>query len=349
MNSLNQFVMEKDRQSKNVSAESANEKIDKSIEKKAKATEKEVGIPVGVLADEPYEDGAVEELSTDQLNSNMLNLLAKLRANEPFFVIGETGWGKTAVIKDLARRNRRAVITVYLDEALAAFMNGMSKGKRGRAQMEIAMPQWAAYMYDNPDKQFLLFFDNLNLATPEVMKALRSIVLENEICGIKFNNFIVGAAGNFAYEMVGAAANDVYENFVVSELSSSLKSRFEPIIVWQSGGEAEWKPAFNYMHKKWDDKVTPELIDKFAKCADIFDNPREVEHKILKFIYNIKQKSDERDWFDADYYKDRIEGIVKKDLTKHQKEEVDKLAEAMYNFINDIDTDDKGNVTVAMV
>lgn len=168
----------------------------------------------------------------------MLNLLAKLRANEPFFVIGETGWGKTAVIKDLARRNRRAVITVYLDEALASFMNGMSKDKRGRAQMEIAMPQWAAYMYDNPDKQFLLFFDNLNLTTPEVMKALRSIVLENEICGIKFNNFIVGAA-----------ANDVYENFVVSELSSSLKSRFAPIIVWQSGGEAEWKPAFNYMHK----------------------------------------------------------------------------------------------------
>ena len=322
MNSLNQFVMEKDRQSKNVSAESANEKIDKSIEKKAKATEKEVGIPVGVLADEPYEDGAVEELSTDQLNSNMLNLLAKLRANEPFFVIGETGWGKTAVIKDLARRNRRAVITVYLDEA---------------------------YMYDNPDKQFLLFFDNLNLATPEVMKALRSIVLENEICGIKFNNFIVGAAGNFAYEMVGAAANDVYENFVVSELSSSLKSRFEPIIVWQSGGEAEWKPAFNYMHKKWDDKVTPELIDKFAKCADIFDNPREVEHKILKFIYNIKQKSDERDWFDADDYKNQLEGLAKKDLTKQQREEVAELAEAMYNFINDIDTNDKGNVTVAMV
>ncbi len=90
------------------------------------------------------------------------------------------------------------------------------------------------------------------------------------------------------------------------------------------------------------------MIDKFAKCADIFDNPREVELKILQFLYNIKQY-DNRDWFDADDYKDRIEGIVKKDLTKHQKEEVDKLAEVMYNFVNDIDTDDKGNVTVAMV
>lgn len=59
--------MEKDRQSKNVSAESANEKIDKSIEKKAKATEKEVGMPVGVLADEPYEDGAVEEFPQTSL------------------------------------------------------------------------------------------------------------------------------------------------------------------------------------------------------------------------------------------------------------------------------------------
>lgn len=336
MKTLDQFVNESE--SRRILEAVKNE--GETVEQKAKIADKKVGKKAeangskGVYAiDEPYEDGAVEPLTKEQLNKNMKLLLKKIKTEAPFFILGEAGWGKTSIIKDMARRYGRAVITVYLDKAVASDLGGIpipTKTSRGKAKMEYALPEWAAYMLEHDDKKFLLFFDEMNQAAPDVMNALMPIVLESSICGIKFDNFIVGAAGNFAYE-----------NSAVSELNGPLESRFKPIIVWKSGGEEEWKNAFNYLHKKWDDKLTPELIDKFAECSDMFVNPREVDLKIFRFIYKMKQDP-QRDWFDADDYKDELNGLTKKDLTKHQREEVDTLAEVMYNFINDIDTDGGG-------
>ncbi len=331
MKSLNQFVMEAD-----ASTEPANNKVKQSIEKKAEhkvgKTPDNNGSHGTWAIDEPYEDGAVEPLSKDQLNINMKLLLAKIKSEEPFFIIGETGWGKTSIIKDLARRNKRAVITVYLDKALASYLSGIPvpvKGKNGNVESQMAMPQWAAYMNEHADKQFLLFFDDMNQVTPDVMNALRPIVLENVICGIKFKNFMVGAAGNFDYE-----------NGAVSELSGPLESLFKSIIVWKSSGNEEWKQAFRYMHKNWDDKLSASLIDKFEKNAYLFENPREVEHKILKFIYNIKQ-DDEREWFDAEDYEDRLLGLIEKDLKNHERDEITNLAEIMYDYVNNTPVRDK--------
>ena len=81
----------------------------------------------------------------------------------------------------------------------------------------------------------------MNQAAPDVMNALMPIILKNEICGKSFKNYIVGAAGNFEHE-----------NDAVNELSEPLLSRFGGIITWKTGGEAEWKSAFNWMKNKWE-------------------------------------------------------------------------------------------------
>ena len=52
--------------------------------------------------DEPTDNEAVEPLSKDQLNKNMKRLLMKFKADEPFFIMGEAGWGKTSIIKSMA-------------------------------------------------------------------------------------------------------------------------------------------------------------------------------------------------------------------------------------------------------
>ena len=278
--------------------------------------------------DEPTDNDVVEPLSKDQLNKNMKRLLMKFKADEPFFIMGEAGWGKTSIIKSMAKRFGRTVITVYLDKCEATDLGGIPvprEDKRGNAYVDSAMPAWAQYMLEHDDKQFLLFFDEMNQADGAVMNALMPIVLETEVCGVKFDNFIVGAAGNFDHE-----------NNTVNELSGPLKSRFKPIIVWETGGDAEWKQAFDFMHKEWDSKLGedgPEYINLLYENRDLFQNPREVEHKILKWCSKMVD-TDDKDLFDVEDYLDRLSGLAKEDLNRTQEDKLKKLAEATYNLVN---------------
>ena len=278
--------------------------------------------------DEPTDNDAIEPLSKDQLNKNMKRLLMKFKADEPFFIMGEAGWGKTSIIKSMAKRFGRTVITVYLDKCEATDLGGIPvprEDKRGNAYVDSAMPAWAQYMLEHDDQQFLLFFDEMNQADGAVMNALMPIVLETEVCGVKFDNFIVGAAGNFDHE-----------NDAVNELSGPLKSRFKPIIVWETGGDAEWKQAFDFMHKEWDGKLGedgPAYIDLLQENRDLFQNPREVEHKILKWCSKMID-TDDKDLFDVEDYLDRLKGLTKEDLNRTQEDKRNKLAEATYNLVN---------------
>ena len=278
--------------------------------------------------DEPTDNDALEPLSKDQLNKNMKRLLMKFKADEPFFIMGEAGWGKTSIIKSMAKRFGRTVITVYLDKCEATDLGGIPvprEDKRGNAYVDSAMPAWAQYMLEHDDQQFLLFFDEMNQADGAVMNALMPIVLETEVCGVKFDNFIVGAAGNFDHE-----------NDAVNELSGPLKSRFKPIIVWETGGDAEWKQAFDFMHKEWDGKLGedgPAYIDLLQENRDLFQNPREVEHKILKWCSKMID-TDDKDLFDVEDYLDRLKGLTKEDLNRTQEDKLKKLAEATYNLVN---------------
>ena len=278
--------------------------------------------------DEPTDNDAIEPLSKDQLNKNMKRLLMKFKADEPFFIMGEAGWGKTSIIKSMAKRFGRTVITVYLDKCEATDLGGIPvprEDKRGNAYVDSAMPAWAQYMLEHDDQQFLLFFDEMNQADGAVMNALMPIVLETEVCGVKFDNFIVGAAGNFDHE-----------NDAVNELSGPLKSRFKPIIIWETGGDAEWKQAFDFMHKEWDGKLGedgPAYIDLLQENRDLFQNPREVEHKILKWCSKMID-TDDKDLFDVEDYLDRLEGLAKEDLNRTQEDKLKKLAEATYNLVN---------------
>ena len=279
--------------------------------------------------DEPTDNDAIEPLSKDQLNKNMKRLLMKFKADEPFFIMGEAGWGKTSIIKSMAKRFGRTVITVYLDKCEATDLGGIPvprEDKRGNAYVDSAMPAWAQYMLEHDDKQFLLFFDEMNQADGAVMNALMPIVLETEVCGVKFDNFIVGAAGNFEHENESG----------INELSGPLKSRFKPIIVWETGGDAEWKQAFDFMHKEWDNKLGKDgstFIDILHENRDLFQNPREVEHKILKWCSKMVD-TDDKDLFDVEDYLDRLEGLAKEDLNRTQEDKLKKLAEATYNLVN---------------
>lgn len=273
--------------------------------------------------DEPVTNKAVVEIPKEQLNKNMKKLLMKFRTEEDFFIIGKAGWGKTSIIRKLAERFGRKVEVVYLDKAVASDLGGIpvpGKTKKGHGKQEMLMPDWAATMNENPDIDYLLFLDEMNQAAPDVMNALMPIILEHEVCRVKFENFFVGAAGNFENE-----------NDAVNELSGPLRSRFKPIITWQT----DWSASFSHLHSKWDEILGEEFVSKFEESKELFDNPREIERNIFKFTNKLK-RSGMYSEFDVDDYFERIKDLTEpRKLSRSEESSAKRLAEYMYDYIND--------------
>jgi len=270
--------------------------------------------------EEPVDDEAEEGF--EEYTDSMQDLLVKFDTEDDFFIIGRAGWGKTSTIKQLAKKYHKKVITVYLDKAEAVDLGGIPvpvKGKTGAVQ-EKAMPSWAKIMQDEPDQEFLLFFDEMNQAAPDVMNALMPIINDHEICEVKFDNFFVGAAGNFEDE-----------NSAVNELSGPLKSRLKPIITWEVNTEKAWKQVFKYLHKKWDKVISKSLVDAFEESAMCFDNPREIERKIFQVVHRLKVNGGKIN--NPNIHLRRLQGLAKEDLTRTQEKELERLADAMFNFI----------------
>lgn len=279
--------------------------------------------------EEPTNDDIVKGIDRETLNENKKRILMRLIAKKPFFVQGEAGWGKTSIITKLAHQRGYTVITVYLDKAEATDLGGIpvpAKSKRGSSYTENLLPAWGSIMYDNPDTKFLLFFDEMNQAAPDVMNALMPIVLKNELCGIKFDNFVVGAAGNFEHE-----------NGAVNELSGPLRSRFGGVIKWISD---DWKSAFKHLHSKWDKVLSTKFINEIENAAPrLFKNPRDVESFIIDLVKNLQEAGDV-DFFNAKDYYNELEGIAKDGLTRSDIDLMNKLAERMHAIVNKLDIDD---------
>lgn len=278
--------------------------------------------------DEPEDNDAADgiDLNSEDNTESMEDLIDKFDTEEDFFIIGKAGWGKTSIIKKLAKKYGKKVVTVYLDKAEATDLGGIpipTKGKSGAVQ-EKAMPSWAKIMEDEPDQDFLLFFDEMNQAQPDVMNALMPIVLEHEICERKFDNFFVGAAGNFESE-----------NGAVYELSGPLKSRFKPLITWDTGGAA-WKSAFKYLHRKWDKVLGEKLVSKFEQYADCFDNPRELEQKAMQYAYRMKN-SEGKERNNAAKYLRRLKNLAKEDITRTEEKQLEDLANSVFNYISGVE------------
>ncbi len=274
-------------------------------------------------SNEPVDDAALKGIDKSLMGKNEKRLLMKFKAEDDFFIVGKAGWGKTSIIKDFAKKFGYEVKTFYLDKCEAADLGGIpiaGKDDKGRPKQILLPPSFADEIAENPKKKYLLFFDEMNQAAPDVMNALMPIVLEHEIAGQKYDNFFCGAAGNFESE-----------NSAVNELSAPLKSRFKPLIVWETEDAESWKSTFRYLHKKWDDKISKKLMDEFEAQAESFENPRELEQKVIeRYIWKMIEKKDN---FDVDEWLDHLQRMVKDNLSRTQEADLAKLAELIFNTV----------------
>jgi hypothetical protein len=285
--------------------------------------------------DEPTDNDVMnwDEFDAETISENELVVMQRIASEEDFFILGKAGWGKTQIIKKCAKKYNRSIITVYLDKIAKEDLGGIPVPKEtqyGNYQIDQAMPAWAAFMLAHPERDFLLFFDEMNQATPDVQNALMPIILEKTICGYEFENFMCAAAGNFSDE-----------NEAVYELSKPLMQRLgnEPII-WSTHNDDAWKASMNHLKTEWLGKINnPEFFDVLAENAMLFESPRLVENYILKQLHKLLQnKENNAKLFKAEsFYKS-----YKKLLTPEAKENVRKyddvlkrLGELAYAMLSD--------------
>lgn len=277
--------------------------------------------------DEPKDDEAlVEDIPQEDWEGNIEMLSSCFDGKTDFFVQGRAGWAKTSIIVDLAKRNRLTVLTVYLDKAEAVDLAGIpapvEDKKTGRIRQENIMPVWAQYMWDRPKKNFLLFFDEMNQATPDVQNALMPIILNKTICGRKFKNYFVGAAGNMADE-----------NSALTELSKPLESRFE-VIEWESNTERTWAQSFRYLRKKWLEEYGDGIMDYIEEACkkEVFPNPRHIDG-VLGKLKNMKEgKNASR--YSVDSIFRTLRAKASHDLPARGEEQLKKIAEMLHDYLN---------------
>lgn len=289
--------------------------------------------------DEPTDDSAIKADGglpyKSTINTDWLEM--KLENKQPFFVIGHAGWGKTSVIKTVAKSYGLTVITVYLDKALPEDLGGIplvNKTKDDVSYVDNALPKWAQYIYEHPDDDFLVFFDEMNQASPDVQNALMPILLESTIAGIYFDNVWFGAAGNYSDE-----------NASVSDLSAPLRSRFIKEGIW----EEIWEDAFEHLIEKYKDKIPESVLNELLKYNICF-NPRELD-SMLKAIIKLKN-------VDKKYSQEAVLRYFSdyNKLEGDKSAETKKTAEIIFGYINDTETSDvrskkakKSNVNRALL
>ncbi len=223
-------------------------------------------------------------------SENLEDLFDAMKAKSPFFVQGEAGWGKSAVITNLAKKCGYSVIILFCDKMLPEDLDGLKAIKEdseGNVYQINAMPVWAQYMWDHQETQFLLFLDELNQASNAVLNALMPIVKDHTICGLEFPNYFCGGAGNMSYE------NDL------EDIPVPLMSRLGGApITWITGTKEAWEEAFSYLHKEWDSKLGKKLVSAFEKYAMIFASPRDIELNIFNNLEGYKMSFKDSDEFE---------------------------------------------------
>lgn len=302
--------------------------------------------------DAPTDDKALNvKIPKEQINNNLRALKKNIYSRDPeknnqIFIAGKAGWGKTSVIKDWAHRLGFSVITVYLGEAVKEDLGGIPipmelRGEDGTlaAGQNMAMPMWAAHMYMNPNTKFLLFFDEMNHATPDVFGELMHIIEEHTIAGKKFHNYFVVGAGNLKEENE-AGITDIDTNL-------ALKSRLKPIINW----ECDWVAAWSHLAEKHHDEFSEEFLSALSKYVTLFDNPRELERKfMIKFVLGMRDTIREetehpesvntfltKDEISSEDVYQQLKGLAREDLTKTEEDNLKLLSEITYNFIMEAD------------
>ena len=185
-----------------------------------------------------------------------------IEADVPLLILGSSGWGKSAIVEDVAKELGLPVVIANANSWTAEDFGGLVRpGKTGK-YYDYLPPKWAI---DNKEKKFLFFIDEINQADVSVLHTLYRVVLNREVARIKLNMIVI------------SAGNTTTENPYLNELPLPLLKRFSKYS-WVN----EHNDCCDYLNKKY-------ILD----LKEIYTTPRETEMAIK--LYRVGDENSARD------------------------------------------------------
>ncbi|NCD07431.1 MAG: AAA family ATPase [Spirochaetia bacterium] len=169
-----------------------------------------------------------------------------LKANVPLLIYGESGWGKSSIVSQVAEELNLPMVIANVNSWTAEDFGGLVRPSKCGKFYDYLPPKWVV---DNKDREFLFFIDEINQANISVLHSLYRIVLDREVAGIKLNMKII-ACGNLNSE-----------NPYLTDLPEPLLKRFSTY-TWQK----DITSAVRYLNNKFKTKI-----------SKIYTNPRQTE------------------------------------------------------------------------
>jgi hypothetical protein len=125
---------------------------------------------------------------------------AALQIKNNLYIVDPSGYYKTNIIIKGAQKEEYEVIKLNLQTAIRSDLTGKTVIYDEEINGEIvkcnkrAMPNYLIPVYENPDKKYLLLFEDMDKASIDILRVTREIV-GREFKDITFSNLVVFATG----------------------------------------------------------------------------------------------------------------------------------------------------------
>lgn len=190
--------------------------------------------------------------------SNKELIISHIKADVPLLITGRSGWGKTAIINQVAQELNMPIYDLPLSQIPAEDIMGIPDRKDGYFQY--LMPEWAHTILER-GVPTILFLDEITQASVSVLHACYRLVNERIVAGKKLPIRII------------AATNYQDENSELTELMEPLLRRFSRC-EWDHDAEAALL-HLNVASKGYDTELVRNALNQVS--------PRELE-MALRFI-----------------------------------------------------------------
>ncbi len=159
--------------------------------------------------------------------------------NLPMLITGNSGTGKSSLVAHVAEKLGYELVDIRAAGILPEDIGGLPRANGN--SYDYLMPKWFS---DRLDKPFVLFLDEINQASIQVLHALYGVILDRMVAGVKNPQM-----------RVIAACNDFTENEYVTDLMLPLRKRF----------------IIDIKHTPDNMEVKKHLMTKYSKFEKIID------------------------------------------------------------------------------
>lgn len=195
------------------------------------------------------------------------------------FAYGKSGIGKSAIVEEYAEENKLKVIVFSLATEMPEAMGGIPHATATEKAVEYftrLLDERLAPLFETEGKGYILFFDEMNQALPEVLNACYSIChpdpTKRNWCGHSLRYAQIVGAGNLSTGEDGTVyLNDIptplHNRFHVFELKSNKKDTKE------------------YLKKKW--KNIPQVVKYIDVLLENNIPPRDIDGILEVLAYEM--------------------------------------------------------------